>query len=141
MMRLSTTLMVACLLAGFYAFAAEPPLMKPQTQNGIEYVSGGVGMDEHKAMRAIQGNYNVHLVFAVKGTGEFVSEVKVKITGAGGKTVLDTVSPGPDLFAKLPPGHYNLVADRDGHVIKESILAPAKHGVSVVLYYPVEKGD
>ena len=140
MKRLQFPLMLACVLIGFYAFAGKNAIQS-QTQGDVEFVTGGVGEDEHKAMRAIQGDYNMHLVFAVKGTGEYVTDVKVKITNSGGKTVLYTVSTGPNLFARLHPGQYNLVADRDGHVIKESIMAPKKHGVSVSLYWPMEKGD
>ena len=136
MMRLHTTLMIICILIGLPAFADEL-LIKPQTQGGVEFVTGGVDLEEYKAMRAIQSNYNLHLLFAVKGTGEYVSDVKVKITNSNGKTALDTVSKGAYLYAKLPPGHYNLVADRDGHVLKETILVPKKHGVSVPLYFPI----
>ncbi len=140
MKRLRLMLMIACVLIGFYAFAGKNAIQS-QTQGDVEFVMGGVGEDEHKAMRAIQGDYNMHLVLAVKGTGEYVTDVKVKITNSGGKTVLDTVTNGPDLFAKLRPGQYNLVADRDGHLIKESIMVPKKHGVSVAFYWPMEKGD
>jgi len=65
--------------------------IKPQTQGDVTFVSGGVGEDEHKALRAIQGQYNLHLTFAVKGSGEYASGVKVKIEDAKGHTFLDTI--------------------------------------------------
>ncbi len=140
MKKLHAILMLAFVLIAFHAFAGKNAI-ESMTQGDVEFVMGGVGEDEHKAMRAIQSNYNMHLVFAVKDTGEYVTDVKLKVTNSGGKTVLDTVTNGPDLFAKLHPGQYKLVADRDGHVIKETILVPKKHGVSVTLYWPMEKGD
>lgn len=133
-------LILACCLISLNGFAEEVKI-KPQTQGNVEFVTGGVGEHEQMVMRSMRSNYNLQLVLAVKGTGEYVSDVKVKLMDTGGKTVLDTVTKGPDLFAKLTPGHYNLVADRDGHIIKEAIMVPHKHGVYVVLDFPKEKGD
>ncbi len=119
----------------------QPSGITPQTQGEVTFVSGGIGEDEHKALRAIQGQYNLHLTFAVKGSGEYASDVKVKIEDAKGHTILNTAAAGPHLFAKLKPGHYKVTADRDGHVITEDVAAPAKHGISVVFHFPPEKGD
>jgi hypothetical protein len=115
--------------------------IKPQTQGDVTFVSGGVGEDEHKALRAIQGQYNLHLTFAVKGSGEYASGVKVKIEDAKGHTFLDTTTNGPNLFVQLKPGHYKVTADRDGHVMAEEVAAPTKHGTAVVFHFPSEKGD
>jgi hypothetical protein len=140
MMPLRPIFILACLVIGSNAIAEEVHI-KPQTQGDVEFVSGGVGEHEQKAMRAMQGKYNLHIVLAVKGTGEYVADAKIKIMDAQGKTVLDTVSAGPDFFAKLSPGHYSLVADRDGHMVKEAIMIPHKHGLYVVADFPKEKGD
>lgn len=115
--------------------------IKPQTQGDISFVTGGVGEDEQKALRAIQGQYNLHLTLAVKGSGEYVSGVKVKIEDAKGHTLLDTTTDGPNLFVQLKPGHYKVTADRDGHMIAEGVAVPTKHGTAVVFHFPTEKGD
>jgi hypothetical protein len=113
----------------------------PQTQGDVTFVSGGIGEDEHKALRAIQNQYNLHLTFAVKGSGEYVSGAKVKIEDAKGHVFLDTTTNGPTLLVQLKPGHYKVSADRDGHVIAEEVATPTKHGTAVVFHFPVEKGD
>jgi hypothetical protein len=115
--------------------------IKPQTQGDVTFVSGGVGEDEQKALRAIQGQYNLHLTFAVKGSGEYASGVKVKVEDAKGHAYLDTTTNGPNLFVQLKPGHYKVTADRDGRVITEEVAAPTKHGTAVVFHFPSEKGD
>jgi len=140
MMLLRSIVIFACVLIGFNAFAEEVRI-KPQTQGSVEFVSGGVGEHEQRFMRALRGDYNLQIVLAVKGSGEYVSDVKVQIMDASGKTILDMTTKGPELFVKLKPGHYKLSADRDGHVIEATMLVPAKHGVSVPLYFPAEKGD
>jgi len=138
-MKLLLSLMFSLLM--FTHAYGETSSLKPQTQGDVAFVSGGVGEEEHKALRAIQGQYNLHLTFAVKGSGEFASGVNVKIEDAKGRTFLDTTADGPNLFVQLKPGHYKVTANRDGHVLAEEVAAPTKHGTAVVFHFPAEKGD
>lgn len=138
-MKIFLSLMFSLLL--FSQAYGQSSGIKPQTQGGISFVSGGVGEEEHKALRAIQGQYNLHLTFAVKGSGEFAAGVKVSIADAKGNALLNTTAEGPNLFVKLKPGHYKVAADRDGHVITETVSVPEKHGTTVVFHFPTEKGD
>ncbi|MGZ4958984.1 MAG: carboxypeptidase regulatory-like domain-containing protein [Methylomonas sp.] len=138
-MKLFLAIMFSFLL--FTCAHGQTASIKPQAQGDVTFVMGGVGEEEHQALRAIQGQYNLHLTFAVKGSGEYVADVKVRIMDAKGHTVLDTQTNGPNLFVKLKPGHYKVTADRDGHVLSEELEAPSRHGVSIVFDFPVEKGD
>jgi hypothetical protein len=140
MKSLYATIALLIALSGFQAMAEELKL-KPQTQGNIQFISGGIGEHEQQAIRAMQGDYNLHLLFSVKSTGEYVSGAKVKILSHDGKTLLDTVSAGPNLLVKMEPGHYTLIADRDGHIIEEAIMVPKKHGTIVALTWAKEKGD
>ena len=129
------------LIFSFLLFAhahAEASGVKQEKQGDVTFVSGGVGEEERAAMQAVQGQYNLHLTFAVKGSGEYASAVKVKIEDAKGRVFLDTVTDGPKLFAQLKPGQYRVTADRDGHVLTEEVAAP---GAAVAFHFPVEKGD
>jgi hypothetical protein len=138
MNRLHATFVLACILTDPPAFAADSAV-EPQKQGDIAFVSGGVGADENQALDSVQSEYNLHMLFAVKGTGEYASDIKVKILDANGKTVLDTVSSGPRLFVKVPTGRYKIVADKDGHSIEETVSAPAKHWKLASFYWPMEK--
>ena len=138
-MKILLSIMFAFLL--FTNAYGDTPGLKPQTQGDVTFVSGGVGEDEHKALRAIQDQYNLHLTFAVKGSGEFASGVKVKIEDSKGHTFLDTTTTGPNLFVQLKPGHYKVTASRDNQVLTEEVAAPTKHGTAVVFHFPTEKGD
>ena len=111
-------LVVAMILAlsSVSGFAAEPPkdyccsMQQKQTDSGIPYISGGIGEDERTALNAAAADYNLKLVFADKGGGHLLSDIKVSITGAKGASVLEAVSDGPWFFAKLPPGAYKVSA-------------------------------
>ncbi len=80
---------------------------------GIPIASGGAGLDERDAMREIQRNYDLKLEFAMK-SGEYVSDVKVDIQDATGKTVLSDVTDGPWFFAELPAGSYKVAVSFAG---------------------------
>jgi len=133
-----SVLLLACLWTGLNVVAEEVKI-KPQTQGDVEFVSGGVGEHERRFMQSLQGNYNVHILFAIKGTGEYVSDVKVKIMNAGSETILDTLAAGPKLFIKLPPGRYKLEAERQGIILQETLSVPSKNGSTLSLYWPKQK--
>lgn len=91
-----------------------------QTVGGVSYVSGGVGADSMDQLNAIAGNFNVKLVFALQ-SGNYVSDVKVAIADARGKTLVDTTTEGPWFLARLPVGNYQIVATFAGNTIKRQI--------------------
>lgn len=140
MKRICSTLLAFWLCAAGHAYSEEVHLA-PQTQGDVTYISGGVGEHERQAMRAIQGQYNLQLVFAVKGTGAYVAGSKVKIADVKGRTLLEAVSNGPDFFAKLKPGNYMVTAERNGHVLRDKVAVPAKHGTTCVFAFPPKPGE
>lgn len=101
---------LAILLAGAPAFAAEPMRMASVGS----HVSGGVGTEEREEMERTSGQYNLKAIFAVKGHSPFLSGVDVAIKDKSGDEVLTTVTDGPWLFAKLPPGQYTVDASSMG---------------------------
>jgi hypothetical protein len=132
MKYLSIAFLVLTAAASIQAFAADPALT-PQKQGDVEFVSGGIGAEERSAIRAMQKDYNLHLLFSVKGTGEYASGVKVKIMSKDGSTLLDAVANGPDFLAKLAPGSYKLAADRNGDVLEKSFNVAKGRGASLSL--------
>lgn len=111
------------LAAAFIAMIAQAPLaaaagmsmssLPPaQTQNGITYVTGGIGQPESTAMRDAAGNYDLMLTFA-KANGAFLSDVTVDITDQHGNQVLSLVS-DPILLVDLPQGTYKVRASFGG---------------------------
>lgn len=84
-------------------------------QGAVPFVSGGVGEDERQAIKDLAPDYSLELLFATRGSpNEYLADVKVQIRDKDSKVVLDAVSDGPFLLAKLPPGKYSISADLDG---------------------------
>ncbi|MFQ6572533.1 carboxypeptidase regulatory-like domain-containing protein [Pseudomonas sp. UM16] len=87
--------------------------LEPQQQNGISYVTGGIGQDESRAIQQVQG-YNLQLTFSSGVENKYVPDVDLVIQGVQGQTLLQLSQVGPMVYVKLPPGKYNLIASRNG---------------------------
>lgn len=80
---------------------------------GVPSVSGGVSLNARDTMRTQERDANVKLVFALD-TGNYVADVHVKVVDNKGNAVIDDVSKGPWLLAKLPSGTYTATATYNG---------------------------
>ena len=87
--------------------------VQPQQQNGISYLSGGIGEDEAKAIQQAKG-YNLHMTFSIGVENKYVPDVDVVIQKDRGQTVLTLSQAGPLVYVQLPPGKYTVVATRNG---------------------------
>ena len=85
-------------------------LPQVHSDRGIRYVSGGVGEGERAELDALSNQFNLRLLFAMQGSGEYLSAVRVNILDARGETVLTAESKGPWFFAQLAPGDYTVEA-------------------------------
>ncbi|MBV4460824.1 carboxypeptidase regulatory-like domain-containing protein [Pseudomonas sp. COR58] len=92
--------------------------VQQQQQNGINYLSGGIGLDESRAIQQSAG-YNLHMTFAVGVQNLYTSDVDVVIQKTTGQPVLSLNQIGPLLYAQLPAGKYTVVATRNGEVRRD----------------------
>lgn len=138
MNRLALLLLSSSLLMPGIGFSGEALMeIAPTTENGITYVSGGIGEGQAQAMMGMRKDYNLQLTFAIKGTGEYLADVKVNIQDAKGKEILETVSAGPLFYAKLPHGRYKVTAEFNGKPLAKS--TNIKAGSARDLYFYWEK--
>lgn len=92
--------------------------------SGVSYVSGGIGTDSIDRLSAIAKDFNLKLVFALT-SGAYVSDVRVAIADATGKTLLDTTSDGPWFLTRLPAGNYQIVATFAGNTVQRHVAVGA----------------
>ena len=130
MRPLYLALILPCVLLSLPSLAEEPAI-QPQTQGEVTFVTGGVGIDERKELDATRGNYNLSLLFSVQGSGNYLSDVKIRITDLKGKVFLETVSDGPKLFAKLPSGRYIVTVDLNGETYHKTVSVQGKQNTSL----------
>lgn len=113
-------------------------LPEAKNQNGVAYLSGGIGVDQANAMKAAAKDYSLMLTCATKQTGQYLSQVKVSITDKSGAPVLETVTEGPILLARLAPGQYRISAESNGVTVNETVQIGSERPQQVNLYWPAE---
>ncbi|WP_447920090.1 carboxypeptidase-like regulatory domain-containing protein [Achromobacter aegrifaciens] len=126
--RIERCTMAAAMALGSMAFAgilstAQAGLPPVQQQGSVQYVSGGIGLDESEAMKAAEKDYPLALTFAAQrgGKADYVANVAVVISDAHGKSVLQATAEGPYMLVKLPAGKYKVSATYDGKVQEREV--------------------
>nr|WP_028217818.1 carboxypeptidase-like regulatory domain-containing protein [Paraburkholderia oxyphila] len=97
-----------------------------QQQGGVEFVSGGVGLDESKALQAARSQWPLSLRFTGRNA-EFLADVHVQIVDAHGASVLDTTSRGPYMLVRVRPGRYTVHVSHNG-IDKTSAVTVGANG-------------
>ena len=109
--------------------------VEQRAYQGIPYVSGGIGSDEREKLVAIGKNYSLKLVFAIKG-GEYLANIKVKISDSIGKKILDAVADGPWFFTNLPPGKYTVTVTMKGKAQQNAVnIGKGKEQITLRFYW------
>jgi len=141
MKRMASTLVSMFAVVGIAAAVpamGEPTnaLPREQMQGTVAYLTGGIGLDESSAIKQAASQYPLELEFVRKvaaARDEYLSDVKVTIKDHAGKTVLETVSGGPFLLARLPAGQFTVSAERGGEA-KQRVVNIKPHGHERVMF-------
>lgn len=96
-----------------------------KASTSVPAVSGGVSLNARDTLRGSESNANVKLVFALN-TGNYVSDVQVKVMDKSGRTVIDDTSNGPWLLARLPAGSYTANATYNGSTVTQKFTIGGK---------------
>jgi hypothetical protein len=129
----------AMLLGGALAQAATA-LPAVHKMGSVEYLSGGIGLDESQAIESASGQWPLTLEFAAKDKPRavFLSDVKIRVRDAKGHDILEATSDGPFLLARLPPGHYVVEATLGGKTLHENVVIKPHQPAKAVFLWPTE---
>jgi hypothetical protein len=137
--RLSKSLAALFWFIGGYALAAETvPLPAMRIADDVSYLSAGIGEDDREALKIAGAGFNLKVVTALK-SGEYLADVKVTISAAKGKKVLETVAEGPWLLVKLKPGTYDIETETMGEALRQRVMVKNKGQRVVYFYWSEEK--
>lgn len=105
--------------------------------NGIRFVSGGIGEHDIAHMKKLQSDFKLKLEFSAS-SGHYLSGVTVTLTNKDGEAVLTMTTEGPTLLVDLPEGAYTVTATYENAVqTKKVTTGKALKGYTVVFTQPV----
>jgi hypothetical protein len=110
------------------------------TTNGINYLTGGVSLDERQEMASQRNSFSLLLKFAAK-SGKYLGDASVIITDGNGATVFTATTDGPWLFVNLQAGSYTLMATSDGVSQSRKILIGKSARRELTMYWNVTERD
>lgn len=102
----------------------------------VRHESVGIGEDD--PVLTMSQTYNLHMIFATQGSGEYLAEIKVLIEDSKGKKVLETESPGPIFYAQLPAGTYRITAFSHERPLHKSVTTKDGRLRDLYFYWPGE---
>lgn len=111
------------------------PALQQQQQGNVIFVSGGAGEEDRDALKQVEGQYNLHLLFAARN-GDYLANVAVTLADAHGKVVLDTIANGPIFYAHVPPGRYRVTVSNQGQSQSRDIGVSGNGLVRQDFYWP-----
>ena len=135
MKLLATSLLALSLGPVGVVLATHPDALEVQTQNGIDYVAGGIGKEQAEAMKVAAHDYDLMLTFAADG-GKYLADIDLQIEDMNGNSLLKTVSEGPLFLAHLPVGRYKITASAQGTSHTRIVNIGGERPTKAVLQWP-----
>lgn len=135
---LPTLLVVVGLLLAGPVGAAGSAVAPAAASPAVSHASARIGDDDPVEVEVLRREHNLQLVFALKGSGEYLADVRVGIYRSPGEKILGVVSAGPFFFATLAPGQYRIDAELNGKTLTRSLTMPAKGRRDLYFYWDSE---
>ncbi len=111
--RICSLLLGLSLILTCFSSVAQPVEFKKNEQ-GIEYMNGGVGLDEAEFMSNYIYVYSLRLLFSEGTRGRSIAGVNVSIYDSHQNLVFQLDDAQPQLLVNLPKGNYYVQADYYG---------------------------
>jgi hypothetical protein len=92
--------------------------------NGVDYLSGGIGIDESRAIHAAASRWPLQITMAEISNGRavWIGAADVRIRDARSRAVLEFRSDGPLALVRLDPGKYTVEARFNGVALKRDVV-------------------
>jgi hypothetical protein len=117
------------------AYAQDQNIPPSNTENGVTYVTGGIGSDESQALRQAAKSYNLRLTLAAKVDSAYLADVKITISRAKGDVLVTQTAQGPYFYAQLKPGAYEVRADYQGKTQSRKVQIRDKGATDIGFYW------
>ncbi|SDZ76704.1 hypothetical protein [Microbulbifer marinus] len=95
-----------CLLSAPAVALSVPEI---QYNGDLRFVSGGVGIDERRALEEVAPGFDLKVVLSTE-SGHLLGGGQIKVRDSRGNLVLNTISDGPVFLLDVPAGSYTIEA-------------------------------
>lgn len=135
---MTSSLAMATATLGLTLLAGTAPvnaLERGVTADGWPYVAGGFGVEEREELAQARREFRLRVMTAARGSGAYVSGVRLRIADASGRGVFDGEVNGPWLLIDLPPGRYSLRASFQAETVEQQVTLGASGRREVYFYF------
>jgi hypothetical protein len=131
----------AMALVASSTYAAEAELDRGVSPCGVPYIVGGWSSAARHELAMQAAEYSVTLVFAHRGSCEYISDVNVRVSDERGDDVAALNEAGPIVLLGLPPGSYQVTVTRNGHALARTITVGPRTRRQTVFYWSADNGS
>jgi hypothetical protein len=114
------------------------PLPDAQVSGTTSYVTGGIPYEQLPAFTQARGQYPLNIeVYERDGAkNAFTADAGVKLLDRSGTVVLDALTSGPYLWAKVPPGQYRLQTTLNGKMKEQRVAVSNGRSTRAIVVFP-----
>jgi hypothetical protein len=134
---LRTDARVARAMASVASGARSPDaeLERGVAPSGVRYIVGGWSGAARRELALEAAQYSVTLVFAHRGSSEYIADVNVRVADERGAEIAALNEAGPIVLLGLPPGSYQVTVTRNGHALARAVTVGPRTRRQTVFYW------
>ena len=112
-----------------------PELERGVSPSGVPYVVGGWSTEARRELAVQAADFSVTLVFAHRGSCEYIADVNVRVSDEHGAEVVALDEAGPIVLFGLTPGSYQVTVMRKGQALARTITVGPRTRRQTVFYW------
>lgn len=103
--------------------------------SGVPYILGGWSTGARHELARHAAEFSVTLVFAHRGSCEYVADVSVRVFDDRGDQILKLDEAGPIVLLGLAPGSYQVAVSRNGQTLTRTVAVGPRTRRQTVFYW------
>ena len=119
---------------------AYPKLERGVSASGVPYIVGGWSSEARRELAVHAAEFSVTLVFAHRGSCEYIADVNVRVADDHGEDVVVLDEAGPIVLFGLAPGSYQVTVTRNGQALARTVTVGPRTRRQTVFYWSTPDG-
>ncbi len=120
---------------------ATPELERGTSASGVPFIVGGWSGEARRELAIHAAEFSVTLVFAHRGSCEYIADVNVRVADERGAEVVALDEVGPIVLFGLAPGSYQVTVTRNGQSLTRALTVGPRTRRQTVFYWSGAESD